>query len=222
MGLPEDLEGTVINFTVPAEAGADASKLQNGVLTGHTASHALPLQTMIGSLGGRTGRQFKPSGGIWNFTWLKFVPGWVTIAPLTAPVLTGPMSGCYLFSYMDGAQQYVAHVGTSAKPSSDESIAVKKAWRAFIGRPGVSNVTGADPFALFSNEEILRPRGKLVPPSKVVGYFDGAGVGWAMTIGQVTAANGLNPLPGVSRVEMVKPMPLAKWSTVALTEKFKD
>ena len=221
MATPDDLAGRVIHFTVPTESAADKTKLTNGVLAGHTTPHALQLHNVIGSFGSHHGRQFKAAGTLWSFTWLKFVPGWITVAPLTTPVLTGPMSGCYLFTFLDGGRQYVAHVGTSGKPDSDESTAVKRAWKAFITRLGVTNVAGADPCAAFGNDEIVRPRGKMMTPPKVVGYFDGAGLGWAMTIGGVEANDRMNALPGIARIELIKPMPLTRWTRVSLSERFK-
>lgn len=222
MGMPDDLAGKVIKYAVPARHPADTSKVKDGVLTGHTESKALQPHDVIGSLGASSGRQFKTMPMLWNFTWLYYVPGWVTVAPLTSPVLTGPMSGCYLFKYMEGGNQFIAHVGTEDEADHPASIAAKKAWKAFISRPEISNVMGADPSALISIEERTPLQGKMLRPPKVVGYFDGAGVAWVMVIGEVESIDRVSPMPGLAKIRTVKPMPLAKWSTVALTKKFND
>ena len=223
MPMPQDLVGKVINFSFRPDYPPDRTLLRNGVLADHDFTATLQLYYVIGRVGGSQGRQIKPDGRIWSFSFLKYVAGWVATGPMTTPVLTGPMSGCYLCKYTEGGRQFLAHVGTVNTRDSDQSIAVKTAWKAFVARPEVSNVSGANPAKLYTDAELIpeMPFGATVPPS-VMGYFDAAGVGYAMAFMQVESNIKGKMMLGMLRVISVKPMPLLPWATLAQKKTFRD
>jgi hypothetical protein len=65
----------------------------------------------------------------WSFAFLQYVAGAVTVASLVRKsVLTGPISGCFLFKYNDGGHQKVAHVGTANDSESDETKRANGSW----------------------------------------------------------------------------------------------
>jgi len=71
--------------------------------------------------------------GVSTFRFLEYGQGAITNCRMDQPVLTGPLSGCWCFTYKRGAQKRVAHVGTLVSPTSPESIFVKNSWKARIG-----------------------------------------------------------------------------------------
>jgi hypothetical protein len=132
-----------------------------------------------------------PDGPQWTFTYLKWVPGAVTIAPLPGRILTGPMSGCLLCKYTHNGEQSVAHIGTGDTPKSSDTVDVKKDWKAFIGTLPADDpfsVIGFNPLSYFTSEEIAAQQlgGKLGEVPKVMGYF-GDGLAYAMLLAPLPA-----------------------------------
>jgi hypothetical protein len=165
-----------------------------------------------------SGKKFVPNGKSWNFTFLKYVPGYTTVCPLTTNVLTGPMSGCFLFTYMMGGQMMVSHVGTTID-SEEDTDKVKAGWRVFAKRQDVSAVQGASPFHVFEMDEITKGTYKGVPPS-FGGYFLPNGQAYAIMFAPVPVS--WKPLTGwTARISKVKPMPLQPWSVLENHSKFK-
>jgi hypothetical protein len=159
--------------------------------------------------------------GEWPFTFLKYVPGAVTIAPLSGPILTGPMSGCLLCKYTHGGQQSVAHIGTAETPQDLRTIAVKDTWKAFVNSATGANafsVTGFNPFKCFDRDEIAaqmfdKESGFGRVPV-VLGYFDN-GSAYAMLLAPLppkwnTRNSWLWRVVGIEPQETLKP-----WSELA-------
>jgi hypothetical protein len=178
-------------------------QLVNSVLPGQTAAAtaAIYSKNMIGS--GFT--EEKPP---WMFTFLKYVAGAVTTAPFSGSVMTGPMSGCYLFTYSDGGTPGVAHVGTADDP--DKTKEAKKGWVAFAARAGVGSIVGASPFDSFSTNEYAQAMAQGRPPT-VVGYFE-TGKAYAMLLSVGTADK--------MKLAAVKEMTMKPWDTIKTLPKF--
>lgn len=80
-----------------------------------------------------------------NFQWLSYSPGYLSYVSLNAyDVLTGPMSGCPIVLYKEGAHTYVGHVGTVVG-YDDENQSLYDAWYAKIKTPGVTFVSSFNP-----------------------------------------------------------------------------
>jgi hypothetical protein len=113
----------------------------------------------------------------WAFNFLIYVPGIVTTTALGTDVMTGPMSGCYLFKYsLHGVR--MAHVGTESSPQTPASQEAKTAWKALAARREVSGITGASPFHAWkmmpATGKRSEPDHDLGPPV-VYGYFTAGG-----------------------------------------------
>jgi len=186
----------------------------------------LPRETAPETVLVYTGQAPNPQGVIpmvahsptWNFTFLKYVAGAVTTAPLTGPVLTGPMSGCYLCKYTRRGQQTLAHIGTANGENSRESIASKTAWKRFVTQPdvnaltGVSSVTGGNASDYFATSEFAAAMIDGQIP-QVMGYFD-AGLAYAMMLAPLPAHKNSLGRP-MLKVVAIKPMTLQPWSSIA-------
>jgi hypothetical protein len=82
-----------------------------------------------------------------NFIWLPWLPGLVSeIRPLGMDVLTGPMSGCWITSYIKNGIHYVGHVGTEDLHTSPNSIAAKNAWNTYAAGVPMGVYSGFNPF----------------------------------------------------------------------------
>jgi len=82
-----------------------------------------------------------------NFVWLEWLPGFVSeVQPGGMDVLTGPMSGCWITSYLRGVVHYIGHVGTENLPTSANSIAARNAWNAFAAGVPMGAYSGFNPF----------------------------------------------------------------------------
>jgi hypothetical protein len=82
-----------------------------------------------------------------NFTWLEWLPGVVSeIRPNGVDVLTGPMTGCWVTSYIRNGVHYVGHVGTDMAPNTPNSLAAKAAWNNYVAGVPISAYSGFNPF----------------------------------------------------------------------------
>lgn len=219
MAMPQDLVGKIIKYTVPSFR-TGTTLPTSGIVTDQTDTVALQLHDVIGLVGGPQGRQIKASPRVWNFTFLRYVPGYVTVAPITGPVLTGPMSGCYLCRYTEGNTRYLAHIGTKDSPDDPGTKAAKQTWKTFVARPEVSEVTGASPANLYTLAELMAvmPRGSA--PPVVLGYFDPMGEAYAMAFSQVASNVQGAVLPVVLQISSVKKMTLDSWTSIAAQPRF--
>lgn len=87
-----------------------------------------------------------------NFKWLPWYKGDISETDLTVDVLTGPMSGCILVTYLDATGALKAgHVGTvdNAVPNYvNINNNVKGVWNAFANLPGSTVLGGFNPVAI--------------------------------------------------------------------------
>jgi len=207
MPYPQDLVGRFVAYRI------DPGGTMNLGMQGQLVNGLLPGQTTAAAVAVYTGTPFNNTNAPWNFTFLKYYAGAVTTAPLGGgPVMTGPMTGCYLCKYTQGGAQGLAHIGTANAVDSAESIAVKTAWKTFVARNDVSQVTGGTPFDYFTTGEF---RAAMLSPSaipSVVGYFDG-GASYAMLLAPVP--QNMNPPVPMLKVAGLKSMTLQPWATIA-------
>ncbi len=82
-----------------------------------------------------------------NFLWLEWMPGVVSeVQQGGVDVLTGPMSGCWIVTYMRGGQRCVGHIGTFMDSTTAQSIAARKAWNDFVATVPRDSYSGFNPF----------------------------------------------------------------------------
>jgi hypothetical protein len=89
----------------------------------------------------------KLDGRIREFTFLNYFRGCMTRVPLeNSPVITGPMSGCWLMSYRNDNERktYAVHIGTDEIDPTATSL-VKEAWNTLTREPGKTVVGGFKP-----------------------------------------------------------------------------
>lgn len=215
MPYPQDLVGKYVNYRVDPGGTLNVgltAQMVNGVLPGQTTAAMVAVYSKAVN--------FVNTNVPWNFTFLKYIGGAVTTASLATSVLTGPMSGCYLCKYMQNGQQSLAHIGTANAQDSAESIAVKAAWRTFVARPDVSQVTGGSPFDYFETSEF---QAAMLSPSSiplVTGYFSG-GIAYAMLLAPVPTSTP-TPVTPLAKVAGLKTMTLQPWSTIAAMRTFRS
>jgi hypothetical protein len=81
-----------------------------------------------------------------NFVWLPWLPGAISEVQIGATdILTGPMSGCWIFVYRRNNAVVVGHVGTLNNPADAKTIAVKTAWNNFANQAGTQIIAGFNP-----------------------------------------------------------------------------
>jgi len=108
-----------------------------------------------------------------TFTQLYYVPGLTTVCGISGvPVLTGFMSGCYLFRYRDNGALYAAHVGThdTNQKANDKA---KAAWKNHIAQAHITDVFGYDP-ARDVSLGLIQQAAKIGAPN-VFGMWEGNG-----------------------------------------------
>jgi len=216
MPYPRDLLDKVVQYRVDPGVTMNPTlrtRMVDGVLPGQTVSETVSVRNE-GAWG--VFKQ-KVSGNAplpWTFTFLRYVGGAVTTASLRAPVLTGPMSGCYLFRYQRTVPM-VAHVGTANSGDSEATVGVKRAWRAFAALPNVTQVEGGDPFECFSFEELRAATPNPSCLAVVCGYFTPAGQAYAILLSPVPKS-----VPPLLKVAQVKPMTLRPWASLSALPKF--
>lgn len=138
------------------------------------------------------------------FTQLYYVPGLTTFCGIRGtPVLTGFMSGCYLFRYKDNGVLRAAHIGThdTNKEANDKA---KAAWKALVAQPHITDVFGYDP-ARDVSMLLIQQAAKFGAPN-IFGMWEGNG---AVRVG-VIARHQDNSWTLVG----VEPAPLRPWSSI--------
>lgn len=225
------MRGELVNGVLPGKTTAATVAVYTGVLpvtgvppvTGHSKFLPRALHTGVPPVTGQGAMQVTNTNLPWTFTFLKYFGGAVTVAPLMGPVLTGPMSGCYLCKYNQGGQK-LAHIGTVNTQNSPGSIAAKQAWVTFVARTDVSMVKGGSPADYFHTSDHLaatfetaRAQDKKFP--SVVGYFAG-GAAYAMLLASVPVTK--NP-PGLHlmKVASLKTMTMQPWSSIKAMRRFR-
>jgi hypothetical protein len=203
MAYPEDLLGKYVAFALDeggkVAGGADA----DGLVPGQTKPMAAKVYTKA------EGKPFEALPVPWSFTFLKYVPGSVTMCTLHTATMTGPMSGCYLFTYRKGGEPYMAHVGT-ADAGGEDTKAAKAAWARFADANENLEAMGGRPFPSCLSESAVRGLGAKDGMPKVVGYFAG-GKAYALGLAAVSQSQ----IPGrVWKVGAVKTMSMESWAAI--------
>jgi hypothetical protein len=107
------------------------------------------------------------------FSQLYYIPGLTTFCDIRgAPILTGFMSGCYLFRYRDRGALRAAHVGTH-DTNKDWNDKAKAAWKGLAGRAEVTDIFGFDP-ARDVSIQLVQKAAKFGAPN-IVGLWEGNG-----------------------------------------------
>jgi hypothetical protein len=82
-----------------------------------------------------------------NFVWLEWVPGIVNmVEPNGMDILTGPMTGCWIMSFLRNGVHYIGHVGTEQDHAHPNSVAAKAAWNAYAAGVPMTAYSGFNPF----------------------------------------------------------------------------
>ncbi len=156
-----------------------------------------------------------PVGTTWQFTFLKYCAGEVTTCALAGGVLTGPMSGCYLFRYTGpNGKPSVAHVGTDVTPESPGTIRAKAIWQTVVATPK-HNAVGDSPIKTITPkdmEKIVRENSEGGRLPILCGYFEGQNA-WAVLFSHAVVDK--KPVKGVLKIAMVRKLPLLQWSAIA-------
>lgn len=138
------------------------------------------------------------------YTQLYYVPGLTTYCGIRGvTILTGFMSGCYLFRYRYNGEMRAAHVGThdTMKDANDHA---KAAWKALVAKPNVTDVFGYDPGKDVS-DRLIQQAAKIGAPN-VFGMWEGNG---SMRVG-IIARHQDNSWTLVG----VEPAPLRPWASI--------
>lgn len=173
------------------------------------------------------------------FAWLNYVRGGATATSGNRPVLTGKMSGCYIFTFQLNGENRVAHVGTVDSSQSRDSIAAKRAWMDFCdngvaspieNRPGMKPVMvmGGSPSDAFTADEKFAAA-KAASSNKapimpfVLCYTDATQAMFSMLCYAARPEDA--PVQGEMdwiKVVDVRPMRLQPWSAISALRTFQD
>jgi hypothetical protein len=186
MAYPNDLVGKAIqllqlppasgqkqNFHIPASVNVAIPVFK------YTAERA--------GIGGKpsTMPRFENMNAPWNVSFLHYIPGEVTTANLSRPVLTGPMSGCFLFRYVAQGTR-VSHVGTADDRESQQTQNAKADWKAFLAQSGATAVMGGAPADYFNDAERTRAKvGRMSAMPSVYGLFEPNGDAYAVLLAPI-------------------------------------
>lgn len=80
-----------------------------------------------------------------NFVWLEWLGGLVSEVRAGMDVLTGPMTGCWITSYLRGGVHYIGHVGTVMTHDDALSIAARGYWNNFAAAAPIGSYSGFNP-----------------------------------------------------------------------------
>lgn len=162
------------------------------------------------------------SGAPWVFYYLKYVPGAVTVAPLQGrPVMTGPLSGCYIFRYTQNTPK-LAHVGTAHNALDAATLSAKTAWGGVMADRAVNSVTGSSPFHVWTGNDFQNAMiVKGGEPPITVGYYTDTG-SYAMLLSKVPNTHLPTAFKGraMLRVSSVKQMTMQTWDAIKRGPKF--
>jgi hypothetical protein len=216
MSYPKDLLGKFLDYKFDAgRIYTESMTMTDGLVTHQTCSSSVNVFNPPRTIGKNEHQLLIPEMP-WDFDFLNFVAGATTTSPLANGVLTGPMSGCYLFKYRQHGQMHLAHVGTANAEGSADSIAAKTAWKRFAALAGVDEIHGADPFICYSDNEYDQaidgePRGPNDYPI-VAGYFGPGGTGYSLLLSRVPG-NKYPTFPQLTlKIVGVKRMDLLPWN----------
>lgn len=230
MAYPQDLVGKFIDYRVDQGIAIPLRKLAGmvvrDVLTGRVAEASAAVYEYFPGRPGLGSTPPVPARWVntnmdWSFVFLQYVAGAVTVASRQKSVLTGPMSGCFLFKYRDGGPEKIAHVGTANAPDSEETKTAKQSWQSVARQRQVSEMAGASPYNVFQFDEISGAVLATGYIPMVAGYFDSAGPAYSMLLSPVPPA--MNPpVTPMLKVSAVKRMALSSWNTVRNLKEFRS
>ncbi len=141
-------------------------------------------------------------------TLLYYIAGLSTYCGLrNLPVITGYMSGCYLFRYRSNGNIRVAHVGTHDS-NAELSDKAKDTWKAFVQRGHITEVMGFDPALDVSDRLLHGTVGQGANP-KIFGAWDPNGVAYIGMSVDDPAVLGNRLITGV------EPAPMRSWAMIA-------
>jgi hypothetical protein len=214
MAYPQDLEGKYIDYRVDPGGAVPglAGTIKDDATTG---ARVAVYRSKIS--GPPQPDQFENMNRPWNFTFLKYSPGVVTTAGLQTAIMTGPMSGCYLFTYTKDGQQKLAHVGTDT-PGSERTVGAKKAWRELVTKLNgeAMGVSPSDCFTLAECQAAMFPGGY---PPQIMGSFETRP--YAILLAPVPAGMAPPTMRSLLKVAKIKPMTLQPWSTIKNSANFR-
>ncbi|MEY1555827.1 hypothetical protein AB3Y40_09355 [Yoonia sp. R2331] len=141
-------------------------------------------------------------------TLLYYIAGLTTFCGLRhVPVITGYMSGCYLFRYRRNGDMRVAHVGTH-DANAELSTRAKDAWKAYAAQPHITEIYGFDPIRDVS-DNLMRTTIGQGPDPKIFGAWDPNGIAYiGMSVDDPA-------IPGNRLVTGVEPAPMRSWAMIA-------
>jgi hypothetical protein len=152
-------------------------------------------------------------GRLWQYTFLPYYPGLVTYCGLhDQQILTGWMSGCYIFRYVHKGKRHVAHVGTH-ETDTMKSDTAKSLWKAFADSADVSDVWGFTPLSTVSDAMIADAYSKGIN-LKIAGLWEPNGIMRTVVFG----VQG-NNADRVTLMGVINPG-LQQWSTIRNNPKF--
>lgn len=213
MPYPADLVGKIVDINFETD-------LRPSVLKGGTPLHGLSAQMDVPvfdyhpprpGVGGAPPipERFADTGVPWNIEFLWWYPGENTTCRLQRPVLTGPMSGCYLFRYVSGGPRIV-HIGTCEV--AQESLRTKQNWKIYVnhtlGQAGSLTVFGNTPLDNAIPDVMELSRRGIMQGVKIFGLFLPDGSAYTLVMQQ------LLPLRTKLMVHAVRPMPLLPWAAL--------
>lgn len=141
-----------------------------------------------------------------GYTLLYYIPGLTTWCAVGgAPILTGYMSGCYLFRYKVAGQMRVAHVGTD-DTKADWSKRAKDAWKA-LAAGGATEIMGYDPINDISDDMMQRAVGAGTNP-QIIGAWEANGAARVGMVVTDTANAGKRIIVGFEHA------PLRSWREI--------
>ncbi|GHC69362.1 hypothetical protein [Limoniibacter endophyticus] len=123
-------------FSLPSVRALDSVDLpRNFMVVSDSLFHldSIPAASFLGRFGHRDTRINGGPGLRQNrtFQWLPYLPGKITmVRQMGRDILTGPMSGCWVVSFLLDNSPYVGHIGTDLSANSEQSVQVKKSWNA--------------------------------------------------------------------------------------------
>jgi hypothetical protein len=234
VAYPEDLVGKYIKLNRTGTAlSAQEKSSDDYVLTGHSANMTVPVFNYRtgnpGNPGGRGALPVPPRPAqfvgmaAWNISFLDYFPGKVTAVQLSQyPVLTGPMSGCYLFRYQDQGSTWCSHVGTGE--TEEVTTQGKRNWKLYAQSQMATDIWGQSPYRFF-DDTALGAAADIAEGRRphIFGLFQPNQTGkegfYAVLLAPIKSGA---PQHGYVKVCAVKGSYLQSWDVIEKTATFKD
>lgn len=135
---------------------------------------------------------------------LYYIEGLTTYCSLQGnPILTGMMTGCYLFRYRSRGELRVAHCGTDSNSAANTDRA-KADWRRYAASTHLTDIMGCNPAADASASLLRAANGRA---SSIIGAWEANG---AFRIGLLTFGNDMS----MATLAALEAAPLRPWSEI--------